>query len=51
MINGQKAILMLTLDAKRMLIIAEIKGGDPKVIEVPRNEAEEFIEMECSGKI
>ena len=45
MIEGQKALLMLTLDERKMRIIAEVIGGDPKVIEIPRKEALQFIEF------
>lgn len=49
--NGANIIVTIRLSQDKLTILGDMKRGkDVKVIDVPRDEAMEFIEQECDGK-
>lgn len=51
-IDGVNMVVTIKLNDTTLTILSDLrKGKDIKIIEVPRDEAMEFIEAECDGKI
>jgi hypothetical protein len=49
--NGTNIIVTVRLGQDKLTILGDLKRGkDVKIIEVPREEAMEFIEQECDGR-
>jgi hypothetical protein len=52
-IDGVNMVVTIRLGTANLTILADLKRGakDLKIIEVPREEALQFIQEECDGKI
>ncbi len=49
--NGTNIIVTVRLGVDKLTIMGDLKRGkEVKIIEVPREEAMEFIEQECDGR-
>lgn len=51
-IDGFTMVITVKMDQEKLTIMGDLKSSKTvKLIEIPREEAMEFIEMECEGKI
>ena len=51
-LGGVTIVITVRLDSKQLTVLGDIKGSKAvKIIEIPRQQAIEFIEVECEGKL